>query len=317
MTNSVRIVDVSPRDGLQNETQIISTDKKIALIEKLIDAGVQDIEVTSLVSPTWIPQLADAEDILRQIPSFRQRAKDLGREKSPNFWALIPNRKGMERALNVGISHVATFMSASETHNRKNLNRTQDESLENIRVVTQMAVDEGASVRAYLSTVFGCPYEGKVGVQRSVEIVQRLLDMGIAEISLGDTTGMGDPALVQNVLQALQDASVPMDVIALHMHDTQGTALANVLMGYQMGIRSFDASTAGLGGCPYAQGASGNLATEDVVNMFHKMGCTTGIDLQKSCEVGAFLANTLQKELPGRYHKFFMGSCNTSTRTTA
>ena len=317
MTNSVRIVDVSPRDGLQNETQIISTDQKIVLIEKLIDAGFQDIEVTSLVSPTWIPQLADAEDILRQIPAFRERAKKLDSEKNPSFWALIPNRKGMERALNVGISHVATFMSASETHNRKNLNRTQDESLENIRIVTQMAVDEGACVRAYLSTVFGCPYEGKVSVQRSVEIVQRLLDIGITEISLGDTTGMGDPALVHSVLSALQEASIPMHMLALHMHDTQGTALANVLMGYQMGIRTFDASTAGLGGCPYAQGASGNLATEDVVNMFHKMGCTTGIDLQKSCEVGSFLASTLQKDLPGRYHKFFMGSCNTSTRTTA
>lgn len=303
----VRIVDVTARDGLQNEKDIVPTDTKLALIEKLIKAGHKDIEVTSLVRPSWIPQLADAEQILQNLP----KADDV------RFWALIPNRKGMERALNVGIKHVATFMSASQTHNRKNLNRTQLESLENIRIVTEMALDEGATVRAYLSTVFGCPYEGDVSISTAVELTQKLLDLGISEISLGDTTGMGNPVLVEQVVQGLIDADVDLSKIALHMHDTQGTGLANVLTGYQMGIRTFDASTAGLGGCPYAPGASGNVATEDLINMFHKMGCSTGVDLEGAAMVGQFLANALGKPLPGRFHKYFMGSCDTSVQTTA
>ncbi len=303
----VRIVDVTARDGLQNEKDIVPTATKIELIERLVEAGHKDIEVTSLVRPSWIPQLADAEQILQNLPS----AKDV------RFWALIPNRKGMERALNVGIQHVATFMSASQTHNRKNLNRTQLESLENIRIVTEMALDEGATVRAYLSTVFGCPYEGDVNVDTTVELTKRLLDLGISEISLGDTTGMGNPVLVEKVVKALSMADVPLDKIALHMHDTQGTGLANILTGFQMGIRIFDSSTAGLGGCPYAPGASGNVATEDLINLFHKMGCNTGVDLHKAAEVGTFLADALGKELPGRFHKYHLGACAAADKTTA
>ena len=304
---SVRIVDVTARDGLQNEKDIVSTDTKLELIQKLVNAGHSDIEVTSLVKPSWIPQLADAEEVLKNLPSV------------PNvrFWALIPNRKGMERALNVGIRHVATFMSASQTHNRKNLNRTRLESLDNIRIVTEMALDEGAKVRAYLSTVFGCPYEGDVSVQTSVDLVKKLLDMGISEISLGDTTGMGHPALVEQVVNSLVRANIPLSTIALHMHDTQGTGLANVLTGYQLGIRTFDGSTAGLGGCPYAKGASGNVATEDLINMFHKMNIDTGVSLGKAADVGRFLSESLNRQLPGRYHKFFMGSTQTSNRDSA
>ena len=293
----IRIVEVSPRDGLQNEKKIISTDDKLALIQELVDAGYKDIEVTSLVRPSWIPQLADGDAVLRNLP----------RVNGVRFWALIPNRKGMERALNVGVRNVATFMSASQTHNRKNLNRTQEESLENIRIVTEMALDEGANVRAYLSTVFGCPYEGEVDIARSVEITKRLLDLGIGEISLGDTTGMGDPALVKRVLTAMKKASIPMERLALHMHDTQGTGLANVLAGLQEGIRVFDGSTAGVGGCPYAPGASGNVATEDMINMFEKMGYSTGVNLSKAAQVGQFLSTLLEKELPGRYHRYYAG----------
>ena len=303
----IRIVEVSPRDGLQNEKKIISTEDKLQLIQELVNAGYKDIEVTSLVRPSWIPQLADGADVLRNLP----KADDV------RFWALIPNRKGMERALNVGVKNVATFMSASQTHNRKNLNRTQEESLENIRVVTEMALDEGARVRAYLSTVFGCPYEGKIDIARSVEMTQRLLALGIEEISLGDTTGMGDPALVKKVLQAMKKAAIPMEKLALHMHDTQGTGLANVLAGFQEGIRIFDGSTAGVGGCPYAPGASGNVATEDMLNMFHKMGFSTGVNLSKAAEVGQFLANLLEKELPGRYHRYYSGSCSEASQKLA
>lgn len=305
--DAVRIVDVTARDGLQNEKDIVPTETKLELIDKLIEAGHSDIEVTSLVKPSWIPQLADAEEVLKSLPS----APDV------RFWALIPNRKGMERALNVGIRHVATFMSASQTHNRKNLNRTRMESLDNIRIVTEMALDEGATVRAYLSTVFGCPYEGDVSVQTSVDLVKKLLDLGISEISLGDTTGMGHPVLVEQVVNGLVQANIPLSTIALHMHDTQGTGLANVLTGYQLGIRTFDGSTAGLGGCPYAKGASGNVATEDLINMFHKMNVDTGVDLHKAAEVGRFLSESLNRPLPGRYHKFFMGSFDTSNRDSA
>jgi len=307
----VRIVEVSPRDGLQNEKKIISTDDKLQLIQELINAGYKDIEVTSLVRPSWIPQLADGDAVLRNLPKPKN-SKD---SNDVRFWALIPNRKGMERALNVGVRNVATFMSASQTHNRKNLNRTQEESIENIRIVTEMALDEGANVRAYLSTVFGCPYEGDVDIARSVEITKRLLDLGISEISLGDTTGMGDPKLVKRVLQAMKKAAIPMEKLALHMHDTQGTGLANVLAGFQEGIRVFDGSTAGVGGCPYAPGASGNVATEDMVNMFEKMGYSTGINLPKAAQVGQFLSNLLEKELPGRYHRYYAGSCNQKTQT--
>jgi hydroxymethylglutaryl-CoA lyase len=272
-----------------------------------VDAGHKDIEVTSLVRPSWIPQLADGEEVLKSLPV----AEDV------RFWALIPNRKGMERALNVGIRNVATFMSASQTHNRKNLNRTRLESLDNIRIVTEMALDEGATVRAYLSTVFGCPYEGHVDIQTSVELVQKLLNLGITEISLGDTTGMGNPVLVESVINAMVQANIPLSCLALHMHDTQGTGLANVLTGYQLGIRTFDASTAGLGGCPYAPGASGNVATEDVINMFHKMDVQTGVNLQQAADVGHFLANSLKKSLPGRFHKYHMGSQSTTRRNSA
>lgn len=303
----IRIVEVSPRDGLQNEKKIISTEDKLQLIQELINAGYKDIEVTSLVRPSWIPQLADGDTVLRNLP----KADDV------RFWALIPNRKGMERALNVGVQNVATFMSASQTHNRKNLNRTQEESLENIRIVTEMALDEGANVRAYLSTVFGCPYEGDVDIARSVDITKRLLALGISEISLGDTTGMGDPLLVKRVLRAMKEADIPMEKLALHMHDTQGTGLANVLAGLQEGIRVFDGSTAGVGGCPYAPGASGNVATEDMVNMFEKMGYSTGINLPKAAQVGQFLSNLLGKELPGRYHRYYAGSCATASQKLA
>lgn len=303
----IRIVEVSPRDGLQNEKQIISTEDKLELIQGLVNAGYKDIEVTSFVRPSWIPQLADGDAVLRHLPEV----------EDVRFWALIPNRKGMERALNVGVQNVATFMSASQTHNRKNLNRTQEESLENIRIVTEMALDEGARVRAYLSTVFGCPYEGQVNIERSVEMTSRIFDLGVEEISLGDTTGMGDPLLVQRVLQAMKRAGIPMEKLALHMHDTQGTGLANVLAGFQEGIRIFDGSTAGVGGCPYAPGASGNVATEDMVNMFEKMGYSTGVNLSQAAQVGQFLSNLLHKELPGRYHRFYAGSCSTKSQKLA
>ena len=305
---SVRMYEVTPRDGLQNEPKNIPTEDKVELIQRLVHCGYKDIEVTSFVKPSWIPQLADGDQVLRRLP-----------EPPPGvrFWSLIPNRRGLERALNVGVKNIATFMSASEAHNRKNLNRTQRESLENVRIVTEMALDEGVEVRAYLSTVFGCPYEGAVNIQRSVDLVKRLLDIGAQQISLGDTTGMGDPILIQDTIVALENAGVPLSSLALHLHDTEGSAIANVLAGYQAGIRCFDGSTAGVGGCPYAPGAAGNVATEDVVNMFEKMGVTTGINIDSAAETGVFLSELLGKELPGRYYRFHQGKRNRQQQNTA
>ena len=296
--DSVHIYEVSPRDGLQNEPGVVSTDNKLALIDALAHTGVTDIEVTSFVRPSWIPQLADAAQL---VPRLRP-------VDGVNYWALIPNMRGLERALDVGISHVATFMSASETHNKKNLNRTRRESISSLREVIGTAKDEGLFVRAYLSTVYGCPYEGAVDVQRTAELAAELHTAGADVLALGDTTGMGDPALVVRVAEAMQAAGIPLDAIAMHMHDTCGTALANILAGYQAGVRTFDGSVAGVGGCPYAPGASGNAATEDIVHMFQAMGVDTGVDLERLAETGARLGEILGRDLPGRYHKYHLGS---------
>jgi hydroxymethylglutaryl-CoA lyase len=295
---TVQIHEVSPRDGLQNEADILSVDAKLSLIENLVESGLTDIEVTSFVHPRWIPQLADAADVVARLP----RAEDV------RYWGLVPNQRGLERALDAGLRHVATFMSASETHNRKNLNRTRRESIANLRGVIAMAKDEDATVRAYISTVFGCPYEGKVDPAQAVDTALALRDAGADVLALGDTTGMGNPRQVAALVAAMVDAGIALESIALHLHDTRGTALANALAGFQAGVRSFDGSVAGLGGCPYAPGASGNAATEDLVHMFGSMGVSTGVDLDALATAGLNLASCLGRELPGRYHRYHAGT---------
>lgn len=294
----VRVYEVSPRDGLQNEPEILPVEAKLRLIGGLVEAGFTDIEVTSFVRASWIPQLADAAELVGRLPQA----------PGVRYWGLVPNERGLERAVEVGLRHVATFMSASETHNRKNVNRTRQESLGSLRQVIGAARDEGVAVRSYLSTVFGCPYEGPVAIADSVELAVALMDAGADEIALGDTTGMGDPALVQRVIAAMVQAGIPLERLALHMHDTQGTALANVLAGYQAGVRTFDGSIGGVGGCPYAPGASGNAATEDLVHMLHAMGVHTGVDLDRACQVGQGLATDLGRALPGRYLRYWLGA---------
>ena len=210
----------------------------------------------------------------------------------------MPNRRGLERAIDSGVTNICTFMSASETHNKKNVNRTRAESLAALRDVVGIARDESVGIRGYISTVFGCPYEGPVAPEKTVELSLELLDAGVDELALGDTTGMGDPRLVHAVLQALTDAGVPLERIGLHMHDTRGTALANVLAGYEFGVRTFDGSVAGVGGCPYAPGAAGNAASDDLVNMFESMGIDTGVDLDGLAEAGVFLSSVLGRDLP-------------------
>ncbi len=305
MAERIVVHEVGPRDGLQNEAAVLPTDVKVALIERLVAAGVRDLEVTSFVRPRWIPQLADASEVVRRLP----------RVEGLTCWALVPNRRGLERALESGIGAIATFMSVSETHNRKNVNRTVRESLVGLEDVIRSAVAEGLRVRSYLSTVFGCPYEGRIPPERSVELARAFLEMGAERVALGDTVGLATPRDVQEVLDAMEAGGVSVDRLALHMHDTRGTALANVLVGLQRGVRVFDASVAGLGGCPYAPGASGNLATEDLVYMLHGMGYDTGIDLERLAEAGAFVGECLGRTLPGRYHQAYLAGRRRSSCT--
>lgn len=298
MSASVRLHEVSLRDGLQNEPEIVGTDDKLAILAGLIRAGFRDIEVTSFVRPRWVPQLADAAEVVRRLPDTDQ----------VRFWALVPNRVGLDRALEAGIDHIATFMSASETHNLKNVNRTVKESLAGLRDVIATAASEGQVVRAYISTVFGCEFEGKIAVDKSIDLARHLLDAGATTIALGDTTGMANPAQVTDYLAAFQEAGIGLDQIALHFHDTRGTALANVYAAWQAGATHFDGAISGVGGCPYAPGAAGNVCTQDLIHMFHDMGVQTGVDLDAACQVGDLLEDVLGRPLPGRYHRYWQGA---------
>lgn len=298
LPEKVRIVEVSPRDGLQNEKAIVSTSDKIKLIDALSETGLTHLEVSSFVNPRWIPPLADAQEVFQGIR----------RKPGIVYSALIPNLKGYERAVEAGIDEAVIFMSSSETHNRKNINKSIDETLPVLREVAEEAIADGKTVRAYISTVFGCPYEGPVAPQRVLEIVRELLDMGVREISLGDTVGLANPQQVTRFVELLA-ADFDLGAFALHFHDTRGTALANVLAGLLAGITTFDSSLGGLGGCPYAPGATGNVATEDLVYMLEEMGVSTGVDLNRLVETSRFMQGVLGRELPSRYLKSRLSAC--------
>jgi hydroxymethylglutaryl-CoA lyase len=288
----VSIYEVSPRDGLQNERATVPLHSKLRLIGALCASGCKRIEITSFVSPKWIPQLADADEVAR-------------RAKAPEgvtFSALCPNAKGLERARAAGMHEIAVFVSASETHNKKNVNRSVEQTLVGFEDTIGPARAAGLRVRGYVSTVWGCPYEGAVDPRRALTIARRLLDMGCYQVSLGDTIGVGTPRQTQKILELFRTEMAP-ERTAMHMHDTRGTALANVLVGLQMGIRDFDASVGGLGGCPYAPGAAGNLATEDLVFMLHGMGIETGIDLDRLVEAGKVAESLVGRALPGKVHQ--------------
>lgn len=285
----VEIYEVGPRDGLQNETAFVPTSDKLRLIEALAVAGLRRIEATSFVHPRWIPALADGDAV----------AAGLHERPGVRYSALVPNQRGLSRAVATGMKEVAVFMSASETHNQRNINKSRDEALAAFEPVFAICADAGIAVRAYVSVVWGCPYEGDVAPDEVARIAARLLEMGAYEISLGDTIGVGTPTQTKRVLDAVA-ARLPLDRVAMHMHDTRGTALANCLIGLQHGVRIFDASIGGLGGCPYAPGASGNLATEDLVYMLHGMGIETGVDLDRLVEAGLLAQELLGRKLPGR-----------------
>ena len=293
LPSEVSVYEVSPRDGLQNEARPVPLEGKVRLIEALVRAGLKRIELTSFVSPRWVPQLADAEELIRTI---------LPRSEGVTYSALVPNATGLERALRVGLPEIAVFLSASETHNRKNTNKSIARSLETFAEVVPPARQAGLRVRAYISTVWGCPYEGDVPVERSLELAHALLELDCYQVSLGDTIGVGTPLQTRRLLEAFLPR-IPAPKLALHCHDTRGTALVNCLVGLEMGIRDFDASVGGLGGCPYAPGAAGNLATEDLVYMLHGMGIKTGIDLDRLVEAGRIAERTVGRPLPGKVHQ--------------
>ncbi len=288
--DSVKIVEVGPRDGLQNEKVTIPTDAKVAYITALGDAGLRVIEAGAFVSPKWVPQMADTAEVYAEIP------KDPG----VDYPVLVPNMKGLERAIDAGVRSIAIFTAASETFNTRNINMSIDESLDNYAPVTLRALQEGMKVRGYVSTAFGCPYEDEVPPEKVLEVCARVLDLGCYEVSVGDTIGVGTPMQVQGVIGMLLQV-IPASKLAMHFHDTRGTALANTLAALEMGIATFDASSGGLGGCPYAPGASGNLATEDLVYMLDRMGIDTGVDLNRLVEASSIIAPYLDHPLPGRY----------------
>ena len=288
----VRIVEVGPRDGLQNEQVDIGTANKIELIDRLSRTGLRSIEATAFVSPKWIPQMADAAEVLAGI----------ARQPGMSYPVLVPNEQGYERARAAGAAEVAVFTAASEAFNLKNTNATVAQSLERFRPVLERANADGVRVRGYVSTVLGCPYQGEVPLADVVRVARDLHAMGCYEVSLGDTIGIGTPAKARAMLRAVA-AEVPMDALAIHFHDTYGQALANVLACLEEGVAVVDSAVSGAGGCPYAKGASGNVASEDVVYMLHGLGIRTGIDLPALAEVGRWLAGLLGRDTGSKVGK--------------
>ena len=285
MSDFVRIVEVAPRDGLQNESTRVATADKIALVDRLSATGLRSIEATSFVSPKWVPQLADAAEVMAGI----RRHPDVA------YPVLVPNLQGYERARAAGAGEVAVFTAASEAFNRKNINASIDESIERFVPVLERARADGMRVRGYVSTVLGCPYQGDVPLTDVVRVARRLHALGCCEVSLGDTIGVGTPRKARQMLLAVAE-EVPMAALAVHFHDTWGQALANVAACVEAGVRVADAAVAGTGGCPYARGASGNLASEDLVYMLHGMGLQTGVDLEALADTGRWLAGVLGRQ---------------------
>jgi hydroxymethylglutaryl-CoA lyase len=296
LPRQVEVYEVGPRDGLQNEAKHVPSAEKIRLIESLTDAGLRRIEVTSFVSPKWIPQLADAEQVLQGLP----------RRAGVVYSALVPNLVGLERAKDAGLEEAAVFLSVTESHSKKNINKTVDEAVAVAKEVSAAATQSRMRVRGYVSCVWGCPYEGPVEVSQVVDLAKRLMDVGLYQLSLGDTIGVGTPAQTARILEALLKTLQP-ERLALHLHDTRGTALANALVGLHYGVTTLDASVGGLGGCPYAPGAAGNLATEDLVFMLQGLGVETGVNLERLVQAGELAQTAVGRKLPGKYLQAALG----------
>jgi hydroxymethylglutaryl-CoA lyase len=298
LPEQVTIIEVGPRDGLQNETDAVPTAVKVEFIERLEDAGLRVVEVTSLVRPEWIPQLADAEQVVAALRPPGPRAR------RP---VLVPNRRGLDRALALGVREIAVFASATETFAQRNLNRSVAESLEVLVPVVAQARAEGLDVRGYLSMCFGDPWEGRVDPAQVVDVARRLADAGCTELSLGDTIGVATPGQVHELIDRLSDAGLGAQTLAVHFHDTYGQALSNTLAALQAGVTTVDASAGGLGGCPYAGSATGNLATEDLVWMLDGLGIHTGVDLRALAATSTWMARQLGRPSPSRVVKALAG----------
>ncbi|MDA8786069.1 hydroxymethylglutaryl-CoA lyase [Porticoccaceae bacterium] len=281
---SLKIVEVGPRDGLQNEKTSLDTETRVELITQLTNAGLSYIEAGSFVSPKWVPQMADSDKVFEQLPM----------DAATTYAALTPNMQGLERAMQCGVKEVAVFAATSQSFSQKNINCSIAESIERFKPVAREALSAGLAVRGYISCVVGCPYEGEVDIESVAQVAQQLLAMGCYEVSLGDTIGVGTPASIETLLNRLLK-DITADKLAIHAHDTYGQALANILIALQLGISTVDSSVAGLGGCPYAQGASGNVATEDLIYMLNGLGINHGVDLPKLIAAGHFISQKLNR----------------------
>lgn len=298
MPDRVTIYEVGPRDGLQNEKTAVPVEVKAEFVRRLLAAGLETVELTSFVPQKWVPQLGDAEELLELLG-----AQGLGKQRP----VLVPNERGLDRAVECGVTSVAIFGSATETFARKNLNRSVAESVQMFAPVVKRALDAGAWVRAYVSMCFGDPWEGPVPVEQVVDVCQRLMDLGCDQLSLGDTIGVGTPGHVLRLLDALDDAGIGPDQTAVHFHDTYGQALANTMAAVRRGVRVVDASTGGLGGCPYARSATGNLATEDLVWALDGLGIAHGADLAQLVEASTWMAEQLGRPAPSRVVRALAG----------
>ncbi|WP_367607326.1 hydroxymethylglutaryl-CoA lyase [Legionella sp. W05-934-2] len=297
MDNQVRIVEVGPRDGLQNEPTFVETSVKIELVNRLTNSGLNDIEVGSFVSPKAIPQLADSREVIAGIQQ----------PKKNRYWALVPNEKGMLNAIEAGVKYIAVFAAASETFSQRNINCSIEESIERFIPVADMAKKHNISMRGYVSCVLGCPYEGNISPDKVLFVSEKLKALGVSEISLGDTIGVGTAKQTKHLLQVMLQ-SISATELAMHFHDTYGQAVSNINSSLEMGIRCFDSAVAGLGGCPYARGASGNVATEDVLYFMHGSGMETGVDIYKVVEAGDWLCRTINRANQSKVAKALIGN---------
>lgn len=296
----VKIVEVGPRDGLQNEKMILPTEDKFNFISLLADAGLKTIEVTSFVKAPAIPQMSDA-------PALFEKVKGALLSKGVSFPCLVPNLKGYESAKASGVKEIALFSATSNSFTKKNINASIDESFERMKDVAVQAKKDGIKIRGYISTAFGCPYEGKMNEKELINVAKRFLDLGVYEISIGDTIGVAVPSQVKKYLKAIK-AELPLDNLAMHLHDTRGMALANILVSLEEGIRIFDSSAGGIGGCPYAKGATGNVATEDVWYLLESEGLKTGIDLAKLAKASSFILSKINRETESKFLKAYLNT---------
>lgn len=300
LPSKVQIYEVGPRDGLQNEKTHLSTEHKVQMIRRLVESGLRRVEITSFVNPKWIPALADHMEVAAAVPKV----------EGVTYSALVPNMRGLDSATRAGMEEIAVFMAVTETHNQKNINKSTQKALETYKEVVGEARARNMRVRGYLSCVYGCPYEGRVPLDTVVQVAEQLLELGVYELSLGDTIGVGTPRQVAYIMQGLFEAKISREQLAVHFHDTRGTALANIVVALQMGIATIDSALGGLGGCPYAPGASGNVATEDVVYMLQGMGIESGVDLDRLVPASVQVGALLSRELPSKYARAHVGHCS-------